>query len=131
MIIQLCAEIAGVNVDDHLSGVVPFREIAPRQLVQRKAVRPADFHRAVHGRAHGQIGQRRRHIVGGDRLDQRRRQAHSAILRARLDDAADELEELRRAQDGIGNLQRLDEVFLRDLGAEVLDGRPDVTCPQT
>src|SRR3546814_9417302 len=57
----------------------------------------------------------------GDRLDERGRQAHQLALDARLDDAADELEELRRAQDGVGNAGGLDKLLLGHL-------RPDVAA---
>ena len=65
------------------------------------------------------IDQCRGHIVGSDRLHQRRRQTNGLSDGAKCRDAANEFEELRRADDGIGNDGGLDEILLRHLRAEV------------
>jgi len=50
-----------------------------------------------------------------------------------IDDPADELEELGRAQDRVGNFRSSDQIFLRQLGAEVAAFRkpirPDLDSP--
>ena len=101
---------------------------APDQFVERHGLGTGDFDRAVDRRCQRDIGERRHHVVGRDRLDQRRRQANLLADGGRLGNAADKLEELRGTQDGVGNAGRLDEVFLRDLGPEIaVLGKPFAT----
>ncbi len=49
------------------------------------------------------VGERAHRIVGSDRLDRRRGQADHLSIIASLDDAAEELEELRRVDDRVGD----------------------------
>jgi hypothetical protein len=67
-------------------------------------------------------------VVGGDRLDQGRGEVNFVADGARLDDADHEREELGRAQDGVGDRRGLDQVFLRQLGAEIAAGL-QALCP--
>ena len=69
--------------------------------------------------AHGDAGQRGGDVVGRDRLDQGRGQAHGAVRRARAGDGAEELEELGGPQDRVRHVRRLDQILLGDLGAQV------------
>lgn len=64
--------------------------------------------------------------LSDDRLQESRRQADSAAVSARIDDAADELEELRRAQDGVGNPGGSDQLFLGVLRAQLAAFRKTV-----
>src|SRR5258708_4691814 len=55
----------------------------------------------------------------GHRLTERRRQTHRVPLGRGVGNEVEELKELRRVQDRVGNRSRADEVFLRLLGEEV------------
>jgi hypothetical protein len=118
-IVQLCAEVAPVNVSDHFAIVAACGQEFARELVHRTGLGTGNLDGGVQRRSDRQLGQIGDDVVRGNRLEERGRQADHIALCARFDDAADELEELRRAQDRIRNAGRLDQVLLRHLGAEV------------
>src|SRR3954471_21617427 len=113
-------EVAGVNVGDHLTAVALRSQKLPGDLVERNRLRARDFDGSVDRRRYGNVGQRSGDIVGGDGLEQGGRHANGVAVGPRLDDATDELEELRGAQDGIGNAGLLDQLLLRQLGGEIV-----------
>jgi len=100
---QLAAEIAPMYVGDDLAAVVLCHQELARDLVDRKTVGAGNFQGAVQWRTNGQVGQQGRDIIGSDRLHQRRRQPRHLTIDICVDDAADELEELRGPHDGVGN----------------------------
>ena len=65
------------------------------------------------------VGQRGGDVVRRDGLHRAGDRRTVSPVGARLDDAADELEELGRAEDRVGNAGGLDQVLLGQLGAEV------------
>ena len=75
--------------------------------------------RAVQRLLDGDVGQRGGDVIRHDGLHQGGRQPNRLPVGGRLGDAAHELEELRRADDRVGNLGGLDQVFLGHLRAEV------------
>ena len=119
LIVEHSAEVARVHVRHDLARVLSGPQEAPDQFVERHGLGTGDFDRAIDRRCQRDIGERRHHVVGRHRLDQRRRQANLLADGGRLRNAADKLEELRGTQDGVRNAGRLDEVFLRDLGPEI------------
>ena len=80
---------------------------------------PADFDRAVERRPERDVGERLDDLIRHDRLHERRRQTIDVAVERRFRDPFDELEELRRLQDRVGDGRRLDEVLLRSLGPHV------------
>ncbi len=82
-------------------------------------LRPRDFDDAVHRRSDGDPGNRTRDILGRHGLDQNGcgpgRVPDGCVVRHSLD----ELEELRRMDDRVGDRRVTDQLLLDDLGAEV------------
>ena len=72
------------------------------------------------------VGQRGSDVIRHDGLHHRRRQSNRLAVGGRLGDAADELEELRCADDRVGNQRGLDQVFLGHLRAEVTTGKQTI-----
>ena len=58
-------------------------------------------------------------VVRCDRLDQHMREPHRVTVRGRVGDALDELEELGRMDDRVGDRAVPDQLLLRDLRPEV------------
>lgn len=75
-------------------------------------------HRRCGGRALSVFRSRRRGCDAG-RSKLRARQTHGVALDAVLHDVLDELEELGRATDGVGDGRRLEQILLGELGAEI------------
>src|SRR3954471_11830822 len=119
-IVDRGTEVAGVNVGDHLAAVALRSQKLPGDLVERNRLGAGDFDGSVDRRRYRNVGQRSGDIFGGDGLEQGGRHANGVAVGPRLDDAAHELEELRGAQDGIGNAGLLDQLLLRQLGGEIL-----------
>src|SRR5690606_16371657 len=118
-IIQFTAEVTCMDVGNDLAAVAPCSEVLARDFIERKTIGAGYFEGAVERRCDGQIGHRSRDVVGSDGLHQRRGKTRRRAVRTRVDNAADELEELRCAQDGVRDLRSLDQVFLGDLCAKV------------
>ena len=78
----------------------------------RTASGPATSIMPFTGCRDGDVGQRRGDVIRDDRLHQRGRQPNRFSGRAGLRDAADELEELRGADDRVGNRGGLDQILL-------------------
>jgi len=119
LVLELGAEILRMPVADHGARIALALQEAPHELVHADLLRAADLDRAVDRRRLSEAGHQRRDVVGSDRLHLPDRQADGLPLGRRLGDAADEFEELGRAQDRIGNPRLLDQLLLHDLGAEI------------
>src|ERR1700754_5110614 len=113
LIVELGAEVAGVNIRDPLAPVSLCSKELPRELVERSGVGSGNFDRAVDRGRNRKIGKRRGDVIRRDRLEQGRRQPDSVAIGAGFDDAADEFEKLGGAENGVGPPGRLDQVFLR------------------
>ena len=118
-VVELGAEVAGVNVGRDLATVVACLQDTPGELVEAKRLRARQLDRVVQWRADGDIGQCAGHVIGCLGLDEGGRQANGVALGARIGDPADELEELRCADDRVGDGPGLDQLLLRDLRAHV------------
>jgi hypothetical protein len=127
-IVQLCAEIAGVDVGHDLARVLARGQVFPRELVEAESFRSGKFHHAVDGSCERDVGERSGDIVRRHRLKQGGRQSDDLSIGRGIDDPADELEELGGAQDRVGNLRGPDQVLLRQLGAEVTAFRKPVSA---
>ena len=87
--------------------------------MHRACVGPGHLDGRVEGRFQGQVGQRCDDLVRRDGLEERRRDPHHPVHRGRVDERADELEELGGAENRVGNAGALDQPFLSNLGAKV------------
>ena len=108
-----------MRVGDDLAVVALGGEQAPRPGVDAQRLGPAELDAAVGGRAGGQLGHGRGHVVGGHELHLPGGEPDGVALGAGLDDLGQELEELRGAQDRVRDVPRLDLGLLGDLGAQV------------
>ncbi len=108
-----------MDVGDDLARVRPCGQKLACELIEWKTVRAGDLDDAVQWRSDREVGQGSGDVIGGDGLYESRGKPNAVAFAGGLDDASDELEELRRAQDGVGNPRGLDQLFLRDLGAKV------------
>src|SRR5215217_2033330 len=118
-IVQFCSEIASMDVGDDLARVFCRGQILPGEVIETERFRSGQLNDAVDRTAERDVGQGGSDVVRGHGLKQGRRQPDDLSIRRRIDDPADELEELGRARDREGNLRGLDQAFLHQLGAEI------------
>src|SRR5919106_4748186 len=118
-VVELCAEVARAAVGRHLACVAVRAQHAAGELVETEPFRSCQLDGAVHRRAYCRDRQRGGNIVGRLGLNQRGRHTNGLAVGVRIGDAADELEELRRADDRVGHGRRLDRFFLGDLRSAV------------
>ena len=97
-----------MRVGDDRPLVTGGGEQPPRPVVDAQRLGSAELDPAADGRAERQIGDSRCDVVGGDELDQPRRQSDGVAVGAGLDGLRQEIEELRRAQDRVGDAPGLD-----------------------
>ena len=101
---------------------------APGELVETERLRAGQLDGVVQRCADRDIRQRAGHVIGCLGLNEGRRQPNGVAVGARIGDAPDELEELRRADDRVGGGPGLHQVLLRDLRAEVAALRQSVSA---
>src|SRR5262249_48988389 len=89
------------------------------EFVETKFLGTGNLDCPVDRRSCGDSGHLFRNIVGCHRLDENRGKLHLIALRRGGGNSLDELEELGRLNDRIGQCRLLDEVFLSNLGPEV------------
>ena len=116
---QLGAEVARVRIGDHLARVVARAEALPDQVVEAELLGTRDLDHAIHWRTEGDLCQGAGDIVRRHGLDEHRRQADRGAVGGSIGNALDELEELRRVNDRVGDRRVLDQLLLCDLRAEV------------
>src|SRR5215469_2299325 len=126
LIVQFSAEIARVNIGRDLTRVVLVTQNATDQLVQAKFLGARDLERAIERWAEYEVSQGGDDIVREDRFYQGRGHPNGLSVTERISGAAHELEELRRAQNRVGNSRSLDKAFLSHLCAKVAAVRQPV-----
>ena len=119
VVVELCAEVARVDVGRHRARVVIGPENASGQLVEPELFGPSQLDDAVQRFALGDLGQCGSDVIGRLRLDEHRRQANGVAVGARIGDAADELEELRRTKDRVRHRPGLHHLLLRKFRPEI------------
>src|SRR5262245_40179025 len=119
VLLDPAAGVAGLGVTHDLPRVADRLQIARDEGVERGAFRPGDLDDAVAWRRERHVGGDGSNIVRRDGLEQAGRQPDGAALRTQIGDAAEEFQELGRADDGVGEAGGLDQFLLGDLGAEV------------
>jgi hypothetical protein len=90
-----------VRVRDHLARIVTRAEALADELVETKTFRPGQVDRAIQRGSQRDLGQRLRHVVRGDGLEEHRRQTHPVAVAGVVGDPREELEELRGVQDRV------------------------------
>jgi hypothetical protein len=106
-VVELGAEVACVSIRDHLAGIAIRLQDTPDQVIDSKSLRRAYLHDAVDRRPEGDVGECGNDVSRQDGLEECSRGANAATVFAGLRNAANEFEELRRAQDRIGNARLL------------------------
>jgi hypothetical protein len=119
LIVQLCSEIARMDVGGDPARVLHRDQIFPGEFIEAEFVRAGQLDDAVNRSAERDVGECCGDIVRSHGLKQGGRQSDDLSIGRGIDDPADELEELGGAQDRVGNLRGSDQVLLRQLGAEV------------
>ena len=107
-----------MDVCDDLTGVVLGAQEPPDQFVEAKPFWTGYLDHSVHRRPERDFGQRSSNVIRYDGLNMGTRQANRLSVGGRLSDAVNELEELRRANDCVGDLGSLDEALLLYLRTE-------------
>ena len=108
-----------MDIGHDLARIVVRAQEVPDELVQPEPFGAGQLDGAVDRRALGDIGQGGGDVIGRFGLEEDGRQRNRPVAGAGIGDAADELEELRRAQDRAGDGRGLDRFLLGKLGAEV------------
>ncbi len=112
-------EIARTLVGRHPARVAVGIQHALDELVETEPFGTGQLDRAVHRRADRRDRQCGGDVVGCFGLDQHGRQTNRLAVAARIGDATEELEELRRADDRVRDRPRLDRFLLGELRPEV------------
>ena len=108
-----------MHVRDHRAPVVVGGQELLGELVERAPLGACHLDGAVERPSKREIGQRGGNVIRRNGLEESGRQADHVVDGAGFDDGADELEELCRAQDRVGNPGGLDQIFLGHFGAQV------------
>ena len=116
------AEVAGPRIGENATVVALRAQSCPDEIVKGVAVGTRDFGKFFCWLTGGCERDRGCDVGGDHRLGQRGRDPHGVAVGRRISDAADELEELRRAHDRERNRGFVDELLLGGLGAEVPAG---------
>src|SRR5262249_29891809 len=117
---DLRSEVPRPRIDDDATRIVARSQRTSHQVVEAVLDGPAELDPAVWRRRRRDRLERGGDVVRRDRLEQHRCDAHLAVLRRRVDDRSDELEELRGVDDRVRDRRALDERLLRELRADVL-----------
>src|SRR5262245_50751799 len=113
------AEISGFGIFHDLPRVADGLQIASDDFVERRSLRARDLGDPVPRISEGHFANDGSNVVSRDRLKQARREPDDASIRTRVGDAAEEFQELGRADDRVGDTGSLDQFLLGDFGAEI------------
>jgi hypothetical protein len=107
LIVYGCTEVACADVCGHLPCVSVCAQESSDEFVETYRFRTRQLDRAVQRLVDCDVGQRGCDVIGHDGLHQSRWQPNRLPFGGRLGDAADELEELHRADDRMGTGEAL------------------------
>ena len=119
LVVYLCAVIECMDVGNHLPCVASCTEKLLDKFILPDPFRPGDFDCAINRLAKGDTRQRGRDIIGHNGLHENGWYPNGAAFGGKLGNAPDELEKLCCANNGMGNLSCLDQLFLSHLRAEI------------
>ena len=119
VLVELCAEVARVDVGLTRRASLLALRTRRASSSRRNCSGPASSTMPFTGALDRDVGQGGGDVVGRLGLNEHGRQMNRLALGARVGDAADELEELRRAEDRVRDGRGLDRLFLGELRTEV------------
>ena len=100
---QLSTEVLCVRISDDLARIVAETQTLTDERIEAELLRSGHFDGTLQRRAHSDPANRAGDIIGRDRLDEHRCQSNGVAICCSLRDALDELEELRRVDDRVGD----------------------------
>ena len=110
---------------DLFTRVADRLQIAGDDFVERRSFRASDLDDTVSRRRERHTGNDGSNVVRRDGLEQAGRDPDQVSIRTHVGDAAEEFQEVGRADDSVGDAGGLDQFLLGDLGAEIATvGRP-------
>src|SRR5213594_2212861 len=119
LIVHLYAEVACVDVCGHFPCVSVCAQVSSDEFVEPYRFGTGQLDRAVHRFPDCEVGHCGGDVIRHDGLHEGGWQPNRLPFGGRLGDGSHELEELRCADDCIGNRGSLDQSFLSHLRAEV------------
>src|SRR5258708_31241692 len=108
-----------VWISDDFAGIIERGQAPPDEFIHAKLFGASNFDDAVYRLTYCNPTHATCHIVGGHRLEKYRWQMHFAADHGNVGQALEELEELRRMDDGVGDGRFFDQFLLSNLGSEV------------
>src|SRR5262245_59506072 len=111
-LLDTAAEVPRLAVPHDLARIADRLQIARDDVVERDPVRAGDLDDAVARRRDRHIGDGGGDVVRGDGLEQAGRDRDLVAVRAFSGDALEELHELGRADDGVGDAGGHDQLLL-------------------
>src|SRR6266481_9742763 len=97
------SRVTGVWISDDFAGIFERCQTSPYKFIHAKLFRASNFDNAVYRRAYRDSSHCTRDIVRGHRLEKHMRQMHSPVDHGNVSKALEELEELCRMHDGVGD----------------------------
>src|SRR5579884_363355 len=97
------ARVTCVRISDDFAGILERYQAPPHQFIHAKLFRPGNLDDAVYRLTYCNSGDAPCDIVGGHRLKKHGRQMNLVAHHGNVGKAFEELEELRRVDDGVGD----------------------------
>src|SRR5882762_3339098 len=97
------SRVTRVWISDNFARIFERGQAPPDEFIQAKLFRASNLDDAVYRRAYCNSSHGTRDIVGSHRLEEHRRQMHLVAVDGNVGKALEELEELRRVHDGVGD----------------------------
>src|SRR5579872_179759 len=113
------SRVTRVGISNDFAEIFERGQAPPDELIQAKLFGASNFDNAVYRRAYRDSGHATGDIVGSHGLKKHMGQMHLVANHGNIGKPLEELEELRRVHDGVGEGRFFDQFFLSDLGTEV------------
>jgi hypothetical protein len=125
VLLDTAAPVLGLAVAHYLTRVADRLKKAGNEFVERRTFRAGYLEDAVSRRRERYLGNDGSNVVRRNGLEQAGRNPDRASIYTLSGDGTEELHELCRSDDGVGDAGGLDQLLLGDLGAEIaIVGRP-------
>src|SRR5215510_601712 len=118
-LVYLCAEVLRVRVSEDLARNVACAEVSSDEFIETELFGPSHLNGTIHRTSGRNCAYRTCNIFGRHGLNKHGRYSNRVAVGRVVGDALDELEELRRANDRVGDRGFLDQLLLSELRAEV------------
>src|SRR5258706_2460999 len=113
------SRITSVWISDDFAGIFKRDQSPPDEFIHAKLLRASNFDDAVERLVYRDPAHRTRDIVGGHRLEKHMWQSHLFAVEGNVGKALEELEELRRLNDGVRDGRFSDQFLLSNLSPEI------------